>query len=252
MLKSKSGKYWSDGITLIDGCTPCSPGCDHCWSASLAHRFYREGEPGRESGLFTDASGRFNGDIMIHPERLQRFNTRKPRVFAIWNDLYHEAVPDDFIDDVIAITTLLPQHTFLLLSKRAARMNEYFNNKPLFSNNVYHGLTVVNQAEADEKIPIFLQIPGKKFLSIEPCLGNIYLTEGQSRCLGDVDAVILGCETGPGARPMDNEWAISVVQKCKSAGVPVFVKQIQINGKPNKNIDEWPEELRVRELPWGR
>ena len=67
---------------------------------------------------------------------------------------------------------------------------------------------------------------------------------------GDVNAVILGCETGPGARPMHPDWAISIVRQCRAAGVPVFVKQITINGKASKDMSEWPEELRVRELPW--
>jgi len=84
MLKIKDvskGRYWQVVVELVSGCTPCSPGCDHCWSAALAHRFYREGEPCHESGLFTDASGRFNGDIVVHPERLKRLNTGKPLLY---------------------------------------------------------------------------------------------------------------------------------------------------------------------------
>jgi len=118
-IDMKKGRYWDEGITLVDGCTPCSPGCDHCWSAALAHRFYREGEPGHESGLFTDDFGRFNGDIMIHPERLKWFITRKPRVFAIWNDLFHEDVPDDFILKTIQLMGSKFHNIYLILTNDA-------------------------------------------------------------------------------------------------------------------------------------
>ena len=84
------GRYWQVGVQLIDGCTPCSPGCDHCWSAAQAHRFKREGEPGHDTGILTDGRGQFNGDIITYPDRLKRFNTRKPKVFALWNDLFWE------------------------------------------------------------------------------------------------------------------------------------------------------------------
>jgi len=175
-----------------------------------------------------------------------------------------KTIPDEFIEDTWASMAKNPHNTFLILTKRPRRMLEavsFFIPKYGILPNVWLGCTVVNQQEADEKIPIFLQVPGKKFLSIEPILTEINLPlndefPDSDGCYEDmrhrINAVILGCETGTGARPMDNEWAISIVQKCKSAGVPVFVKQISINGKPSKNIDEWPEELRVRELPWGR
>lgn len=91
MIDISTGRYWDRGIQLIDGCTPCSPGCDHCWSAAQAHRFKREGEPGHSNGILTDDKGRFNGDIFVHPERLDVFRkTKKPTVFAIWNDLFWE------------------------------------------------------------------------------------------------------------------------------------------------------------------
>jgi protein gp37 len=83
MIDIEKGRYWDEGITLIDGCSPCSPGCDHCWSAAQSHRFNRK-------QYFTDDNGKFNGDIQIHPKRLSRFNTRKPKVFSIWNDLFWE------------------------------------------------------------------------------------------------------------------------------------------------------------------
>lgn len=176
-----------------------------------------------------------------------------------------KTIPDSFIDETWAAMAACPQHTFLILTKRPQRMLEAVSRlipKYAILPNVWIGCTVVNQAEADEKIPVFLQAPGKKFLSIEPILESIFLPNicgldfrrmpGHFKFApyGGIDAIILGSETGPSARPMQPDWAISIVRQCRSAGVPVFVKQIHINGKVSKDMNEWPEELRVRELPW--
>lgn len=246
-IDMKKGRYWDEGITLVDGCTPCSPGCDHCWSAAQAHRFYREGEPCHESGLFTDDYGRFNGDVMIHPERIKRFKTCKPKVFSLWNDLFHKSVPPQFIDDVFSEMRFkgASHNTFLVLTKQPQNISrDYFNIMQHTIGNLYLGLTVCNQHEADEKILIFLQVPGKKFLCIEPMLGPINLTDlpmsNESNhtinCLlkndddhfynshPTIDAVILGGETGPGARPLHPDWVRSVRDQCSAADVPFFFK----------------------------
>jgi protein gp37 len=276
------GRYWDKGITLVDGCTPCSPGCDHCWSATQAHRFKREGEPGHDSGILTNSNGRFNGDVIVYPERLSRFKTRKPTVFAIWNDLFHENVPDEFILKTFQEIGGQFQNTYLILTKRPQRMLDVIERiNPILRaesrapigpvwNNLCFGLTVCNQAEADEKIPIFLQVPGKKFLSIEPMLGPIDLTKIYNgsfppfNCLNrwtngkqstGVDAVILGGETGPGARPMHLDWVRSVRDQCAEAGVPFFFKgwgkhipptqgHNALNGK--RNLDGRTHD----DLPW--
>ncbi|MCX5822404.1 MAG: DUF5131 family protein [Deltaproteobacteria bacterium] len=249
MTDTWNGRYWDLPWSLVDGCTPCSPGCDHCWSAGIAHRFYREGEPGHCMGILTDDNGRFNGDIITHPERLSiPLKRRKPTVYAVWNDLFHEAVPDDFIDQVFnEIGFHAIHYTFLILSKRPQRMAEYFKRLQTVAShprnpfpNVWSGLTVCNQQEADEKMPVFLQVPGKKFLSIEPMLGPMDLTDlgpvkendahGWS-CLWDtplrsrIDAVILGGETGPGARPMHPDWVRSVRDQCTVSNIPFFFKE---------------------------
>jgi len=231
----------------------------------MAHRFKREGEPGHESGILTNYAGSFvddapyfNGDIVTHPELLSRFNTRMPKVFAIWNDLFHEGVPDQFILNTFQAIGGQFQNTYLILTKRPQRMFDVIKRiKPILCaesrapigpvwNNLCFGLTVCNQQEADEKIPIFLQVPGKKFLSIEPVLGAIDLrglgikcpnigkacgTKNRTGCLTgncnagfSFDAVILGGETGAGARPMHLDWVRSVRDQCAEAGVPFFFK----------------------------
>ena len=227
MIDISKGRYWSRPWSLVDGCAPCSPGCENCWSRAMATRFHKWPEK-----------------VTPRPDRLNiPLKTRKPTVFAIWNDLFHEDVPDEFI--VSAYMTIYSQtrHTFLILTKRPERMAEMTKRlyKNIFTNtphaaeaeNVWHGLTVCNQQEADEKIPLLLQTPAAhRWISIEPMLGEIdihkYLLdshyEGNHACRG-VHAVILGGETGPHARPMRPDWVRSVRDQCAAAGVPFFFKQ---------------------------
>jgi len=238
MIDISKGRYWDEGITLIDGCTPCSPGCDHCWSAAQSHRFNR-------GQYFTYANGRFNGDIQFHRDRLIRFNTRKSKVFSLWNDLFHEAVPDDFQYEVYKAMILNKQNTYLVLTKRPAIMSEYFSPKNCFTmpsfDGIWHGLTVCNKQEADEKIPIFLQVPGKKFLSIEPALGHINIGQND---LKNIDLVIYGAETGAGARPIELNWARSMMVDCHILGVRFFLKQL--DKKHSRTLDG----KEYNELPW--
>jgi protein gp37 len=258
MIDISKGRYWDEGITLVDGCSPCSPGCDHCWSAAQAHRFKREGDPGHSSGILTGEGGKFNGDVICYPDRLKRFNTRKPKVFAIWNDLFHEDVPEDFIDDVMVAISKNQQNTYLILTKRPACMLKYYQpmqdimkgfNSDYDMPTVFNGLTICNQAEADEKIPIFLQVPGKKYLSIEPMLGAIDLMKAsyinQSFTFGKINAVILGGETGPGARPMNLNWVRSIRDQCAAANVPFFFKGW---GKHEPTSQNWSILKKGREL----
>jgi protein gp37 len=210
------GRYWDEGITLVESCTPCSPGCDHCWALAMERRFKPE----------------FKNQIKTHPERLKRFNTRKPKVFSIWNDLYHVSVPDSFQCEAYKKMILNKQNTYLILTKRPAVMAKFLSPETCFSKpdfpHIWHGLTVCNQQEADEKIPVFLKVPGRLFLSIEPMLGPINLDEtcGSSWCWRDgaIQSVILGGETGAGARPMNPDWVRSVRDQCAAAGVPFFFK----------------------------
>jgi protein gp37 len=287
MIDIAKGRYWDLPWSLVDGCTPCSPGCDHCWSAAMAHRFVKTkwDLPKKPQFRLTGPDGKFDGYIQIHPERFDIPRKRKkPTVYAVWNDFWHEDVVDDF--QYRAFEMMADRHTFLILTKRpevaAAFFREGKQGEELTFDNIYFGLTVCNQVEVDEKIPVFLQVPGKKFLSIEPMLGEIDLrsalhTRRRNDCFwigfddeitdeskdeepicpacgGDnvawrmdclwnpgvsgaeaherymaekyspIDAVILGGETGPGARPLHPNWARSIRDQCAAAGVPFFFK----------------------------
>lgn len=145
-------------------------------------------------------------------------------------------------------------------------------NWPL--SNLWLGVTAENQEMADKRIPILLQIPAVvRFVSIEPCLEEIlisahylpqlkYLLSGGKPIYGNnvvvyedgkfkqgIDWVIVGCESGQNRRECKIEWVRSIVEQCKAANVPVFVKQLSINGKVSRDMAEWPEDLRVREYP---
>lgn len=269
---------------------------------------------------------------VVHPERLTvPLKWRKPRRVLV-GDLFHEDVPDEFLDRVFAVMALTPQHTYQVLTKRPERMRAYLtwrdnhrvlNRRGAIQNqldfqstqprtviadwplpNVWLGTSVENQEAADERIPHLLATPAAvRFLSCEPLLEGVDLdhpvgTAGRmtfpldqtktwgltayaDHNPGFIDWVIVGGESGPGARPCDLGWIRDIVGQCRVAGVPVFVKQLGAKptgdwfapnnpprvGRPGawKPVrtagrwrlgdrkggapSEWPEDLRVREWP---
>lgn len=252
MIDIAKGRYWDLPWSLVDGCTPCSPGCDHCWSAGIAHRFRCAPWLGGAKWFVTNNKGKFHGVIIPHPERLKiPLRRRKPTVYSIWNDWCHESVDHVFRHKMVLKAEFSEQHTILALTKRPQVMLDFWKSGiQHVPSNWWNGLTICNQTEADAKIPVFLQVPGKKFLSIEPMLGEINLsgsyhnflegwdteTEAEYDHRGDpypvpvqvqtgkINAVILGGETGPGARPLHPDWVRSVRDQCQAAEVPFFFK----------------------------
>jgi protein gp37 len=204
-------------------------------------------------------------------------------------DLFHDKVPFEFIDKVYMRASFCKQHMFLILTKRIERAAEYHKRRTRVENNrrakiewpipnIHLGVTVCNQKEADEKIPILLQIPATyRWLSIEPMLGPINLNdcfvmvrcplcgnidsvdnydvlgadEGCLFCnncheevepddLPEIDWVVVGCESGPNRRECKPEWIKSIVDQCKAAGVKCYVKQMEINGKVVTDLKSMP------------
>ena len=234
----------------ITGCSPVSEGCEHCYAKRMAQRLkgrhgYPEDDPFR---------------VTFHPDRLkQPFTWKKPRhIFVVsMGDLFHNDVDPVWIFRVFNIigSCSLQKHIFLLLTKRPEtmkaaieayckivrefRQNSNMNPDFEFYDNVWLGVTAENQQRADECLPILLQIPAAKhFVSIEPMLGPVDLhirdtqadiiwrrTHGGSYQREFLDWVILGGESGPGARPMHPDWARSVRDQCQEARVPFFFKQ---------------------------
>jgi len=269
------GIYWDRLWRLVDGCTPISPGCENCWSARESTRMAFNPNPKIHlpvAQLTTMSRIGWTGQIRLREGNLDLpLRTKKPQVWLILNDLFHEDVHRDFILRSFIVMRATKQHTFLLLTKRIKRAMEWINEwRPaaevladmslkinLFPNNIRVGTTICNQAEADEKIPFLLQIPAAiRFVSIEPMIApvdpNVEWGQGVGELAlesGRINWVVLGTESGPGRRPANLEWMKNIVQQCKEAGVPIFVKQIEINGKTSKNPEDWPIELRIRELP---
>lgn len=275
---------WTDRTwNPVTGCTKVSPGCDHCYAETIAHRF--AGSKAFPNGF----------DVTQHEARLsQPLRWRRPaRVFVnSMSDLFHADVPGEFIARVFAVMALTPQHTFQVLTKRHARMRALLSNREFVAlvdehreqlrpgcgdfawplPNVWLGVSVENQKWADIRIPALLETPAAvRFLSCEPLLGPVDLkqavrTMGSERGhgltasfihVGDccrkfhgIDWVIVGGESGPGARAMDLSWASQIVEQCQHSGVAAFVKQLGSRwGKAHKDIDQFPAALRMRDFP---
>lgn len=240
---------WADEVwNPVTGCTPISEGCQNCYAKRMSNRLrgrfgYPEDEPFR---------------VTLHPDRLdQPLRWRKPRrVFVCsMGDLFHDAVPETFQGVIWSIMQMCPQHTFLILTKRAQlmlfRLERYVLPLTGELDNVWLGVTAENQQRADERIPVLLQIPAAvRFVSLEPLLAGVDVrgllctlnAYSIYEARAGIDWVIVGAETGPGARPMDNDWARSIRDQCRSAGVPFFMKAISGGGPI-------PADLMIREFP---
>jgi protein gp37 len=233
------GETWNP----ITGCTPAgSPGCDNCYAKRMAQRL-----KGRYGYLKDDPF-----KVTFHPDRLdQPLRWKKPRrIFVVsMGDLFHEDVEWNWQYKIFEIMLINQEHTYLILTKRPKRMKKvlldiwfhlgrnYPESKPDFPlRNIWLGITAENQQEADKRIPILLQIPATvRFVSIEPMLSEIKLWDHNidecptyydgCNCKEGINWVIVGGESGPGARPMNPGWVRSIRDQCQGAGVPFFFKQ---------------------------
>jgi protein gp37 len=336
---------WTDEVwNPVTGCTKVSAGCAHCYAETVARRFWPAQYPvvrlngAHPASISADQlevdirdgltrARRFT-DVWCHPERLDiPLRWRKPRRVFVnsMSDLFHEAVPDSFIDRVFAVMALCPQHTFQVLTKRPKRMHGYLTaagsmcSREAFVNgeiwiqlgtrlgnkiehggnwrckwplpNLWLGVSVEDQATANERIPQLLKTPATlRFVSAEPLLEPIDLREirvpdeeaGEHAGRGftcnalqreddltlfnaptHLDWVIVGGESGPKARPCHVAWIQGLVGQCHAAATPCFVKQLGADPRwtgadsppiaPARgkcaNPAEWPEDLRVREMP---
>lgn len=293
---------WTDATwNPIRGCTRVSAGCVNCYAEVMAARFSKPGQWGEGlAEIVRGADGtvdhRWTGKMVRAPKKIltQPLRRKKPRRIFVnsTSDLFHEAVPDEWIDQVFAVMALTPQHTFQVLTKRPERMREYLSKQApdgthtrfahIFGAgsragfwrangesfqwplpNVWLGVSAEDQATADARIPQLLATPAAiRFVSAEPLLGPVELDGAccgesalTSECWGEctwcddgrpglhncwkgrqtnaeflagrsgLDWVIVGGESGPGARPMHPDWVRSLRDQCQAAGVPFFFKQ---------------------------
>lgn len=244
---------WTDKTwNPVTGCNKVSKGCKNCY-AEVMHRRQMFMNPHKYTKPFLSG-------VELHPEELNKpLHWKKPcRIFVnSMSDLFHDDVPELFIRDVLKVAELCPQHTFQILTKRPKRMLEIvsrlvekvLDGVPL--PNVWLGVSCEDQAAADERIPLLLQVPATvRFLSCEPLLGsisilqsvriqlsgdpalmvkaiagNLSVLKGNDREYLGVDWIITGGESGRGARPTHPEWVRSIRDYCQKVGIPFFFKQ---------------------------
>ena len=276
---------WTDEVwNPVTGCNKVSQGCKNCYAETLAKRFWDERK-------FTDVI--CHGDRLLLPYKFKRGS----RVFVnSMSDLFHEDVPFEFIRNVMNTIHMNSTLTFQILTKRPQRMVEFFkwlNNSNLAVNfpNMWLGVSVENQATADERIPLLLQVPAAvHFLSCEPLLGEVNLTkidcgdDSFNDCLANqsyfyqknkkiflwdttnlsngIKWVIVGGESGHGARPMHPDWVRNIKYQCEAANVPFFFKQwgewypIYVSNsdtsirKENKKLYQYHFETEQKEDKW--
>ncbi len=286
---------WTDATwNPITGCSVVSAGCKHCYAMKLAGTRLAH-HPSRAGLTIDTAAGPvWNGDVRFNEDWLdQPLRWRRPRRIFVCahGDLFHESVPDEWICAVFAVMAASPHHTYQVLTKRPARVLRWFERmkdrntaqgylheclkgrmgydneaRPAINlsvwplPNVWLGVSVENQAAADERIPVLLQCPAVvRWVSAEPLLGPIDLDrvhgvpgcapfnalncrspQGSVRCVSHasgycfsdcawrwpaLDWVVVGGESGAGARPLHPDWVRSLRDQCAAAGVPFLFKQ---------------------------
>jgi len=234
-MATQSAIEWTESTwNPVTGCTKISPGCLNCYAQRLAKRLKAMGQQRYKNGF----------RVTIHPEALDEpYCWKKPRIIFVnsMSDLFHEKIQLDFIHQVFDVMNDNKQHTFQILTKRSQRLREL---APLlnWSENIWMGVTVEN-ADYTFRIEHLRQTPAAlKFLSLEPLLGPIPGLE-----LAGIDWVIVGGESGPGARPMRAEWVLEIKKKCRlvrrsfsedgRSNVPFFFKQWGgVNKKKNGRV----------------
>ena len=224
---------WSERVwNCVTGCTPCSPGCDNCYARRMTNRLHGK-------GLY---KYRNKFDVTIHPDEIETpIRWRKPSLIFVcsMSDLFHEDVPQSFIHQMFGVMKHCERHIFQVLTKRPQNIPKSIE----WPENVWCGLTVCTQKEADEKIRIHRKVNAKvHFLSVEPMLEEIGLSgyildygngytfpslchKYRTKLIDLYDQIICGGESGHTDRALEPEWARSLRDQCVDANVPFFFKQ---------------------------
>lgn len=247
-MGDKTGIEWTDATwNPVTGCDKVSPGCDHCYAETFAERWR-----GTEGHYFERGF-----DVQLRPDKLDLpLRWTKPRRIFVnsMSDLFHDKVPDEYIARVFAVMACAYQHTFQLLTKRHGRMKSLLSSSEFVAmvdresiaydrsplghrqiswplRNVWLGVSAEDQKRADLRIPALLDTPAAvRFVSAEPLLGPLDIArfvehEDAKYDVSPLDWVIVGGESGPGARPMHPDWARSLRDQCVAASVPFLFKQ---------------------------
>lgn len=212
-MSNDSKIEWTESTwNPVSGCTKLSAGCLNCYAERMANRLKAMGQTRYENGF----------KVTLHPQALKEpYSWKKPRVVFVnsMSDLFHKDIPDDFIQKVFTVMNENTQHTFQILTKRSERLRGL---APLldWSDNIWMGVTVEDNDNVG-RVDDLRRIPAAvRFLSMEPLLGPVPDLE-----LNGIDWIIVGGESGPGSRPMEEEWVLAIKGKCRQTDVPFFFKQ---------------------------
>jgi protein gp37 len=212
-MASKSTIEWTEMTwNPVTGCTKVSEGCRHCYAERMALRLRAMGNPRYVNGFEV----KLHDDLVDLPRQL-----RQPRLIFVnsMSDLFHEDVPTEFITRVFDTMATCPQHTFQVLTKRSRRLTEVAAHLP-WPENVWMGVSVEDKRVIG-RIDDLRTVPAcVRFLSCEPLLGPL-----DDLNLDGIAWVIVGGESGPGARAMRQEWVESILRQCRRTKVPFFFKQ---------------------------
>ena len=244
-MSDKSKIEWTDATwNPVRGCTKISPGCKHCYAETFAERF--RGVPNHpfESGF----------DLRLVPEKLGdplRWGSSRMIFVNSMSDLFHEDVPDDYIVSVARVMMAANWHTYQVLTKRADRLSRLLEGKLRFAaqhQHIWWGVSVENRQHGLPRLKVLRESRAKiRFLSVEPLLEELGAID-----LTGISWVIVGGESGPGARPICAEWVRSVQTQCQTSGVAFFFKQWggvrkSLNGRTldGRTFSEFPKVPQV-------
>jgi len=210
---ARSAIEWTEATwNPVTGCDKVSPGCKHCYAEVMARRLDAMGQPNYRNGF----------RVTLQPHMLERpLAWRRPQMIFVnsMSDLFHEEVPLAFIEKVFSTIARAHWHTFQVLTKRAARLVE-LAPALRWPPNLWMGVSVERE-DYVHRIEHLRRVPASvRFLSLEPLLGPLDALD-----LRGIDWVIVGGESGHGARPMEESWVLSIQQQCRRNGTPFFFKQ---------------------------
>jgi protein gp37 len=217
-MSERSAIEWTDATwNPVRGCTKVSPGCKHCYAETFAERFRGVPRHPFEQGF----------DLRLVREKLEvplGWRTSKRIFVNSMSDLFHDDVPIDYIAGVGRVMQKAHWHTYQILTKRDDRMRELLSRDLKWMSalrNVWFGVSVEDREHGLPRVESLRCTPASvRFLSIEPLLEDLGRLD-----LRKIDWVIVGGESGHGARPMKEAWVLSILRQCEAAGVPFFFKQ---------------------------
>lgn len=242
-MSDNSSIEWTDATwNPVRGCTKISPGCKHCYAHTFAERFRGVPNHPYEQGF----------DLKLVPEKLNEpFRWRSPKKIFVnsMSDLFQEEINESYIRRVASVMVEADWHIYQVLTKRSERMQELLSNRLQFAaakENIWWGVSVEDRRFGLPRIAHLRNSPARmKFLSIEPLLEDL----GELDLTG-INWVIVGGESGPGARPLDAVWVRRILRNCRAFGVPFFFKQWggvqkKKNGRQldGQTYDEYPRVM---------